>query len=103
MAKSFSPKVVTANHLLEGDVIYRTPAGTWSPWLNDAELFIDEADAEQALGAATLQTDVAVGPYLADAAVAASGTAVPVHFREEFRSRGPSNYAHGKQVEYLNV
>ena len=27
----------------------------------------------------------------------------PTHFREEFRTRGPSNYAHGKQADYLNV
>ena len=27
------------------------------------------------------------------------GTPIPTHFRETFRATGPSNYAHGKQVE----
>jgi hypothetical protein len=37
-----------------------------------------------------------VGAYLADARGALNGPE-PVHFRESFRARGPSNYAHGKQ------
>jgi hypothetical protein len=37
-----------------------------------------------------------VGPYLADARPGPNGPE-PTHFREAFRTRGPSNYAHGKQ------
>jgi len=37
-----------------------------------------------------------VGAYLADAQLGACGPQ-PVHFREIFRTRGPSNHAHGKQ------
>ena len=40
----------------------------------------------------------AVGIYLADMAPADAGPE-PTHFREDFRRTGPSNYAHGKQVE----
>ena len=41
---------------------------------------------------------VVVGVYLADAKPGPNGPE-PVHFREEFRTRGPSNYKHGKQVD----
>ena len=39
-----------------------------------------------------------VGPYLADARPGPRGPE-PTHFREEFRTRGPSNYNHGKQAD----
>ena len=38
-----------------------------------------------------------VGPYLADARMGPDGPE-PVHFREAFRTRGPSNRFHGKQA-----
>ncbi len=38
-----------------------------------------------------------VGAYLADAKAGPNGPE-PTHFREAFRTRGPSNYAHGKQA-----
>ena len=37
---------------------------------------------------------------LADVALDSNGRPIPTHFREEFRTRGPSNYrTHGKQAE----
>jgi hypothetical protein len=39
-----------------------------------------------------------VGAYLADATAGPDGPE-PVHFREAFRTRGPSNYPHGKQAD----
>jgi len=38
------------------------------------------------------------GAYLADAKMGDNGPE-PTHFREAFRTRGPSNYPHGKQAE----
>ena len=32
MPRPFTPKVITANALLEGDVVYLTTADTWSDW-----------------------------------------------------------------------
>lgn len=101
MARTFTPKVVTANHLLKGDVIYQTADG-WTRQLSNAEVLTDEADADLRLIDAVQQTDVVVGAYLADVALD-EGTATPVHFREDFRARGPSNYAHGKQEALSNV
>ncbi|MDN5785526.1 DUF2849 domain-containing protein [Pseudorhodobacter sp.] len=96
MSRAFSPKIVTANDLISGDVIYLTAADTWSRQHNEAELIEDEAHAQLRLLDATAQKRIAVGAYLADARRGDRGPE-PVHFREDFRTRGPSNYAHGKQ------
>jgi hypothetical protein len=96
MAREFTPKVVTANRLIEGDVVYLTADDRWSPDLGEAELIEDEAHAQIRLIDAEQQQNVVVGAYLADAAQG-SGGIEPVHFREAFRTRGPSNYPHGKQ------
>ena len=98
MAREFTPKVVTANDLLEGDVVYLTADNRWSRALSEAELLDDEADATIRLLDAQRQANIVVGAYLADARATESGPA-PTHFREAFRMRGPSNYAHGKQAE----
>lgn len=98
MARAFTPKVITANALIEGDVIYLTGAGTWTRNLTDAVLLTDEADADLRLLEAQQQPGEAVGPYLADAQSGPFGPE-PVHFREEFRAVGPSNYFHGKQAQ----
>lgn len=95
MARAFTPKVITANALLEGDVIYMTSAGTWSRTHGEAELITNEAHGQLRLLEAMGDPNI-VGPYLADAAESPAGPE-PVHFREKFRTKGPSNYAHGKQ------
>ncbi|MEI4486815.1 DUF2849 domain-containing protein [Frigidibacter sp. MR17.14] len=96
MSKKFTPKVVTANDLLEGDVIYLTADDRWTRMHAEAELIEDEAHAQLRLLKAQAQGNRIVGPYLADAKPGAHGPE-PIHFREVFRTRGPSNYAHGKQ------
>ncbi|GAB4383442.1 DUF2849 domain-containing protein [Albidovulum sp.] len=96
MAKGFTPKVVTANALIEGDVVYLTADDRWSRDHAEAELIEDEAHAQLRLLKAECQRQLVVGPYLADARPGPDGPE-PVHFRETFRTRGPSNYPHGKQ------
>jgi len=98
MSRPFTPKVVTANDLRAGDVVYLTAAGAWSRFHAEAHLFTDEDSANAALARAATQFLVVVGAYLADAKAGPSGPE-PVHFREVFRTLGPSNYAHGKQVD----
>lgn len=98
MSRPFTPKVVTANALLEGDVVYLTEDDRWSRRLEEAELIEDEAHAAIRLLDAERQRSVVVGAYLADAKLGPDGPE-PVHFREEFRRRGPSNYPHGKQAD----
>lgn len=98
MSRRFTPKIVTANDLLEGDVVYLTADDRWSRHHHEAELIDDEAHAQMRLLHGAAQKLVVVGVYLADARAGANGPE-PTHFREEFRTRGPSNYAHGKQVD----
>ncbi|WP_163849442.1 DUF2849 domain-containing protein [Pseudooceanicola aestuarii] len=97
--RPFTPKVITANALLEGDVVYFTAADVWTRHLAEAEILTDEAHADLRLLDAARQADQVVGPYLADMAEGADGPQ-PTHFREEFRRTGPSNYFHGKQAEH---
>jgi len=100
MARAFTPKVVTANALLAGDVIYMKADRSWSRLHSEAKLFEDETEANEALAEASKQVADLVGAYLADAKRGEDGMPEPVHFREVFRTRGPSNYPdHGKQAE----
>ena len=97
MPKAFTPKVVTANALLEGDVIYLASDDRWVRRLDEAEIITDEAIAQIRLLDAQARASEAVGVYLADMAPSEDGPQ-PTHFREEFRATGPSNYHHGKQA-----
>ena len=96
MSRAFAPKVVTANDLLSGEAVYLTEDDRWSADHGAAELITDEAEAQLRLLAAEAQGGRVVGAYLADARPGPHGPE-PIHFREAFRTRGPSNYAHGKQ------
>ncbi|MCA3452911.1 MAG: DUF2849 domain-containing protein [Rhodobacter sp.] len=98
MKGRFTPKVVTANDLRLGDVVYLTPDDRWSRLHHEAELIADEAVAQLRLHFAAAQKLTVVGAYLADAKAGPHGPE-PVHFREAFRARGPSNYRHGKQAD----
>lgn len=99
MAKPFKPQIVTANDLIVGDVIYFTANGDWSRLHGDAKIAKNAEEAQAMLAAAAKQQDRVVGPYLAEVTVGADGRPEPAHFREAFRTRGPSNYFHGKQAE----
>ena len=98
MKGRYSPKVVTANDLRLGDVVYLTVDDRWTRLHGEAELIEDEAHAQMRLLHGAAQRLIVVGAYLADAKSGPNG-AEPTHFREDFRTRGPSNYAHGKQVD----
>ena len=100
MSKAYPPKVVTAHDLRLGDVVYLSPEGAWVRAHSQAALFTDAESADAALAGAAKQGLVIVGAYLADAVMGATGPE-PVHFREKFRTLGPSNYPHGKQEEAL--
>ncbi|WP_411892186.1 DUF2849 domain-containing protein [Yoonia sp. SDW83-1] len=98
MARSFTPKVVTANALLEGDAVWLTEDNSWTRDIHEAELITDEAHGDLRLLEAMAHADLIAGAYLADAKEGPDGPE-PTHFREAFRTRGPSNYFHGKQAE----
>ncbi|KPQ06850.1 MAG: Protein of unknown function (DUF2849) [Rhodobacteraceae bacterium HLUCCA12] len=96
MSRRFTPSVITANALLSGEVVWLCADGQWSPDPRAAALFTDADLAQDRLAWAQGQAQAVVGPYLAGAKSGPDGPE-PVHFREAFRRRGPSNYPHGKQ------
>ena len=98
MPRPICDQIITANALLEGDVVYFTAAATWSRDIQKAEVFSDEAIAQVRLLHAMRQANVIVGAYLMPVQHTNDGRA-PTHFREKFRTKGPSNYAHGKQEQ----
>ncbi len=98
MARSFRPCVLTANDLLDGEVVYLARDGAWTRRPGDARLFEDEDEANRSLAAAEAQEDAIVGPYLAVAAPGRRLGPEPIHVREVLRATGPSNYCHGKQA-----
>ena len=95
MSKKNHPKVVTASDLLEGDVIYLDRHGAWVRSLQLAQTFESQDAANAALAA---NAEDVVGAYVIDVQQDANGTD-PIHFREDFRATGPSNYPHGKQEQ----
>lgn len=100
MAKAFAPKIVSANDLMAGDVVYLTPAHGWTRRLAEAAVARDAQAAETLLAAAN-QPGAVVDPYLADVSLE-TGAPVPTHFREVYRTRGPSHRPDlGRQAESL--
>lgn len=95
-----SLKVITANLLREGDVVYLAGDGTWSLWLDDAEM-VDGADGEarlEAAGERAVSDLLVVGPYLMDVAEEA-GRPKPLGTREKIRAKGPTTHPNfGKQA-----
>ncbi len=89
MTRPFTPKIVTANDLRNGRVVYLTSDDRWADEFTEAEILTDEADAEMRLVFALGQSRAVVGPYLADVVRTPEGAA-PKHFRETFRATGPS-------------
>lgn len=100
MAKAYVPQVVTANDLMQGDVVYLTPAGDWSRDHGDAALARTGAEAKSLLARGAAQADKIVGAYLADAETDADGRPAPSHYREAIRTLGPTFRSDlGKQAE----
>jgi sulfite reductase (NADPH) hemoprotein beta-component len=89
-------KALTANRLLDGEVVFWTGEG-WSERFIDARV-LDAPDAEAAEAHAKSQSTLLVDPYLIEVAPAEGGLA-PVSYRERLRALGPTNKPeHGKQA-----
>ncbi len=90
--------VVTGNALIDGDAVWLAAGAALTRHFAQAQVFADRVVAETALAALARRPQEVVGCYLAEVHLTAQG-ALPAHFREVFRTRGPSNYAHGKQAD----
>ena len=85
------PLILSANTLLDGDVIYRA-RDSWTPHLADA-LVAEDAAAADALTA--IKEDVersgeVVAAELVPVARDGAGRIVPSHYRERIRALGPT-------------
>lgn len=86
------PRVVTANRLRTGEVVYLADGGCWSPSLGDALTADDTASASnlQAIAARDVASNKVVGAYLMDVRIE-TGIPRPVSMREVIRAgRGPT-------------
>lgn len=84
-------KVVTANRLTDGIVVYYTEDGGWSARLTDGRIAADNDDGAEILAAAerSVAERIVVEPYLID--VVADGADVrPKRYREVIRAGGPT-------------
>lgn len=90
------PAILLANDLLDGDVVFAiASADGLLGWTRDPSLAlvaVDEAAAERLEGfaVAELAAQHVVDAYLVDVELTAGGP-VPRHFRERFKTLGPSN------------
>lgn len=89
-------KLITANHLADGLVVFLTAAGGWSYRLADARV-IPDAELDDALAHAKAQHEaqIVVDPYEIEATVE-GGLPVPVRLRERIRAAGGPTVAYGE-------
>ena len=85
------PQVLTANRLIDGEVVYLSQDGAWVERIEAARLFETKADAEASLetGAQAEREQKIVHAYLFDVTLVA-GAPKPVKQREIIRAAGPT-------------
>ena len=84
-------QVLTANRLIDGEVVYLAPGGAWVERIEGARLFDSKADAEASLevGLQAERDQKIVHAYLFDVTQTGSNLK-PVKQREVIRAAGPT-------------
>jgi hypothetical protein len=96
-----SEKIITANRLSDGAVLFLGPEGYWVEDVTAARVEADEDGhaALEAAGAEAVARQLLVEPYLIDVERSGDGAIRPTRYRERIRARGPSTHPHfGKQA-----
>jgi hypothetical protein len=90
-AKGEVRKVLTANNLRDGLVVFFADGNAWSPRLEDAVVVRSAGAASEleARGGAAAKSNLVVGPYLMDV-IEDGGRLRAAHIREHLRTLGPS-------------
>jgi hypothetical protein len=85
------PKVVSANRLHDGIVVYLGADRAWRDGLDGAEAFAEETEAKAALSAARedVGRNLVVDPFLVDVERDSEGLR-PITLRNAIRARGPT-------------
>lgn len=100
MGGEIKRRVVSANLLLEGDVVYRDAAGAWSLDLAEAAIAETPEAAETLLSAAASEAHLVVDAALIEVVLGADGAPTPATLRERIRAAGPTTRLDlGKQAE----
>ena len=92
-AKEGPAKVITANDLGDGLVVFLDADGGWTHLIANARVLHDGTELAEAEAYGKQQHDarIVVEPYPIDVAVGADGVPVPVRMREKIRAdRGPT-------------
>ena len=86
------PKVVIANRLTDGRVVFLASGERWATQVSEAQVAEGDADAEAllAIGTRLQAAQQVIDPELIDVAVE-SGEVVPTRPREAIRAKGPTN------------
>jgi hypothetical protein len=89
--KNDNLKIVTANRLRQGDVVYLTDTGKWSIHLNQSRTTRDAAELEAMLAQAgeAVEAREIVAPYEMEV-VEVDGILQPLSTREIIRAAGPT-------------
>jgi sulfite reductase (NADPH) hemoprotein beta-component len=84
-------KIVTANRLADGIVVYLGSDGSWVEGINQAKTFEDGSESKQALETARADEgkNLIVDPFLVDVTTDANGLKA-VSLRNAIRARGPT-------------
>ncbi len=85
------PKVISANRLTDGIVVYVGPEGSWPEALGEARIFESKAEAEAGLLAARadVKRNLVLDPFVVEIARGEGGLQA-VSFRDAIRARGPT-------------
>ena len=88
-----SHRMVTANRLHDGAVVYLAADKDWTRNV-ESGLVADSNDTEQLLAVAeqATQDQIVVAPYLIEVEVVGNSIR-PIRFREQIRAKGPSIFA----------
>jgi hypothetical protein len=85
------PQIVTANRLIDGEVVFRAADGTWVRDVNGSGVLVskDEVTAAEAAALADFAGAIVVDVAVIDV-TASDGKVVPVRLRERIRAYGPT-------------
>jgi hypothetical protein len=89
------PQVVTANHLLSGDVVYLTKTSSWTRSIAEAAVVanVEAGAALLAEAEAQAKKNIVVAPYLIPVQISGDASVTPpkpIQYREVLRAEGPS-------------
>jgi sulfite reductase (NADPH) hemoprotein beta-component len=84
-------KIVSANRLRDGAVVFLGESGEWSLAVDDSAVARDDTRAAEllAIGAKAAAAQIVVAPYLVEVTLDDSRV-VPLTYRERIRAFGPS-------------